>query len=339
MQAVLARAGFGGVQVHGVSSRRIGHGNVGDTAVVELAYDGEAPSAPRSVVCKFTATLPVAKQMAEAAGVYRREVETYRLLGHPAPLRVPQVYFPGTDTRGTCLNLVLEDLSPVAEPGDQIAGCSRSDAEAAIREFAGLHARFWDDPSLDGLDWLFGARPASPEMAAQRFALAAQVAAQRFATRLPDAVFAAIESFAPNVAEWTAAAPRHRTLIHREARVDNVMFDRRTPGEPRAYIIDWQFTSLGDPQCDVAYFASGSLTPEDRRACEKRLVAAHADLIRAAGMPYSFEEAWDAYRFYLPSGLVTTLGAVLILPPGDHEDRLLMTLLTRNVAALRDWGW
>jgi len=338
MRDVLSRAGFPGAQLAGVACRRIGHGNVGETVVAELEYEGDPGAAPRSLVCKFTATLPVAKGMAEAAGVYRREVETYRLLGSPSPVRVPRVYLAETDDAGRCLNLVMEDLSVVANPGDQLAGCSPADAQAAVAEFAALHARFWNDPALDGLDWLFGAGAGPAEAAAQRFELTARVAEERYGKRLPEEVFATVRAFAARAGDWLTAEPRRRTVIHREARVDNVLFDRREPDHPRAYLIDWQFTSRGDPQFDVAYFASGSLTPEDRRACERSLVASHAARIQQIDPGYSFEEALESYRFYLPSGLVTTLSAALILPPGDHEDLLLMTLLSRNVAAIRDWG-
>ena len=338
MQQVFARAGLEVPRVTGAASRPIGHGNLSDTVVTQLSYEHDSVSAPQSVVCKFTSHLPTAVVLAQAAGVYSREIMTYRLLGEASPIRIPRTYLAETDASGGRLNLVMEDLSAFAEPGDQVAGCSPSDAQAAISEFAALHAGFWNGPGIDKLDWLFSSRPRSGAAAAQSFAIGAQTCAVRFKNRLPAEVFAAIDSFALHVGEWASAPPRRKTLIHREARVDNIVFDRRDPSNIHAYVIDWQFTSFGDPQFDVAYFASGSLAPQDRRACELSLIESHVAKIREVDSTYSLAEARESYRFYLPSGLVTTLNAALVLPPGDHEDTLLMTLLCRNVAALADWG-
>lgn len=338
MQQVFARAGLEVPRVTETASRPLGHGNLSDTVVTQLTYENDSVSAPRSVVCKFTSNLPVAVLLAQTAGVYSREVMTYRLLGEASSIRIPRTYLAETDASGGLLNLVMEDLSAFAEPGDQVKGCSPSDAHAAVSEFAALHARFWNEPALDELNWLFSDFPRSAAASAQSFEAAARVCADRFKGRLPAEVFAAIESFAPYVGEWASAPARRKTLIHREARVDNVVFDRRNPSGVRAFVIDWQFTSYGDPQYDVAYFASGSLAPEDRRACEASLIESHVAKIREVDATYSLSEARDSYRFYLASGLVTTLSAALVLPPGDHEDLLLMTLLRRNVAALADWG-
>ena len=339
IQAVFDAAGTPVPRVTGVANEAIGHGNMSDAVVTHLAYADDAPGAPGSVVCKFTSRLPVALALAEGSGAYRREVMTYRLLAGRPSIRTPRVYFAETDATGSRLNLVMEDLSAFAEPGDQIAGCSPRDAGAAIAEFAALHAAFWRDPAVEEMDWLFSNRPRAAAGAVQGFAAGARVCLERFGDRLPGEVFAAIDAFAPQVGEWAAAVPRRKTLIHREARVDNVVFDRRDPDRVRAYVIDWQFTSCGDPQYDIAYLASGSLEPQDRRACEAGLVEAHVARIREIDPGYTLDEAREAYRFFLPSGLLTTLSAALVLPPGEHEDLLLMTLLRRNVAALVDWEW
>ncbi len=338
IQYVFERAGVYLPPVTGIAHQPVGHGNLSDTVVTSLSYDGHASAVPQSVVCKFTSSLPGAVLLAENTGAYQREVMTYRLFGQSPPIRIPFAYAAETDAAGRQLNLVMEDLSAFAQPGHQVAGCTTADAFAVISEFASLHASFWDDPALDTFGWLFSSRTRAGDAAALGFQAGARVCHDRFKDRLPAEVFAAIDSFAPRVGEWASAPFRRKTLIHREARVDNVLFDRRDPAGVRAYVIDWQFTSCGDPQFDVAYFASGSLALEDRRACERSLVASHAARIREIDGTYSDAEALEAYRFYLPSGLVTTLASALVLPPGEHQDLLLMTLLTRNAAALADWG-
>ncbi|MDT1091306.1 phosphotransferase, partial [Pseudomonas aeruginosa] len=68
--------------------------------------------------------------------------------------------------------------------------------------------------------------------------------------------------------------PVGKALIHGEPRVDNVLFED-LPCGPRAWLIDWQFASLGSPMFDLAYFLSGSLEPADRRAVEEGMIKAH----------------------------------------------------------------
>jgi aminoglycoside phosphotransferase (APT) family kinase protein len=67
---------------------------------------------------------------------------------------------------------------------------------------------------------------------------------------------------------WIALVPLRRTLIHGDPQVDNVLFEDKTEG-PRACLIDWQRLRVGDPQCDVANFLTGSMAPKDRQAAER----------------------------------------------------------------------
>jgi hypothetical protein len=108
-------------------------------------------------------------------------------------------------------------------------------------------------------------------------------------------------------------------------------------GETRACLIDWQTVRSGDPQYDVAYFLSGSLSPQDRRACERDLIAEHVRAIFEIDGDYTFEAALESYRFNIVSGLWLTLVASAFIEHSEHNARLLETLVARNTAAIRDW--
>src|ERR1019366_7622495 len=202
---------------------------------------------------------------------YRCEANTYALFGAEPPLRVPRLFLAKVSPDARECNLVLEDLSPFCEPGDQLAGCGIAESRAVVSELAKLHRRFWNAPELSAMPWI-----------SSRFDASAQGAAilhERFTGVLSAEEFEIIDSSVPVIAAWLAAEPETKTLIHGDPRVDNIMFDRRDPKAVRAYFIDWQSATLSDAQSDVAYFLSGSISPEEKRACERELVTAHAAAI------------------------------------------------------------
>jgi aminoglycoside phosphotransferase (APT) family kinase protein len=231
---------------------------------------------------------------------------------------------------------VLEDLSERTRPGDQIAGCSVAEAEAVARELAALHAAFWDDARLDTADWLYN-RAAGAQTAAVTNALAAKSFRERFAARADPALLDAIDIVVTDLPRHFSAIPKGRTLVHGEPRVDNVLFEDGA-ARPKAWLIDWQFADRGSPMFDLAYFLSGSLSPEDRRSIDKRLVEQHHAAIAAKDPAYTLEQARAEFAGSLPQALYFTVGAILAMPPSEHGDLLLLTLAERNVAALRDWG-
>ncbi|WP_439816134.1 phosphotransferase [Zavarzinia sp. CC-PAN008] len=336
LQKVFAKAGVKVPHIAMADVAPIGHGNVSTTVRVRPGYNAAAGDAPRTVICKFDTKVPECIEYAVQGQSYRREVESYRLLGTEPPLNVPRVYHSELDEAGRTLNLVLEDV-PGAVPGDQIAGCSIDQAKAVVHELAGLHARFWQSPALDGLSWLMR-RKDDPARSASMFAQGAAIYRERFTGRLSEQAFKVIEQVIPLMEGWAATEPTVRTLIHGDPRVDNVLFDMSNPDAPRAYLIDWQVTSQGDPQHDLAYFLTGSLLPEERKACERDLIAAHAATIRKVDPSYTLERALEAYRLNIIAGLQATVAAALPIPSTPHTDKLLMTLAERNCAAVLDWG-
>jgi hypothetical protein len=110
-----------------------------------------------------------------------------------------------------------------------------------------------------------------------------------------------------------------------------------TPEGVAAWIIDWQLPAAGDPMHDVAYFLSGSVSPEDRRNCERELVSEYATLIRRTVPDYSDEEALESYRRNLVSGLWLTVIACSAIGRSEHNANLICALMERNCAAIRDW--
>ncbi|MCW1381847.1 phosphotransferase [Novosphingobium sp. KCTC 2891] len=336
VQAMFQHAGVDAPRVSMVSTRAIGHGNMSQTIHAQITYNANAANAVNSVVCKLTSAVPQAVEIAGAHNVYGRECAVYEYLGDTPPLSVPRAFWRNVGAEGRAINLVLEDLTERTRAGDQIAGCSVAEAEAVGAELAKLHAASWKDARLDNADWLYDRRGGAAQ-AAEGFALAATEWRRRFAGRIDPALLDAIDAFVPKMHDAIMAASDGPTLIHGEPRVDNILFEDSAQG-PRAWLIDWQFADRGSPMFDLAYFLSGSLSPEDRRACEAGLIERHVATIAAVDPAYGVEQARAEYAASLPVALQFTVGAALAMPETDHNDRLLLALAERNVAALRDWG-
>lgn len=336
LQSIFQHAGIDAPRISMVSSDPIGHGNLSATYRSRITYNANAEKAVQSVVCKLTSSNPTAVDVAHGANAYAREVGCYDCLGDTPPLNTPRRYFAKVGPDGRSLNLVLQDMSGHTRSGDQITGCSPSDARAVIVQFAKLHRAFWNDDRLANASWLYN-RAAQAESSAASFAAGAAVFRQRFAGRLDATYLDRMDRFTAGVANWTRDHTPGHTLIHGEARVDNIMFEDK-PSGTEAWLIDWQFADRGSPMFDTAYFLAGSLTSEDRRAVERGLIELHQSEIAQVAPDYTLAVATEEYADALAFALYTTVGAALAVPEGEHEDRLLMTLLTRNIDALADWG-
>jgi hypothetical protein len=336
IQRVLRHAGLDVPRVGLVRTKPIGQGNVSSTVKVRVDYNADAGDAPRTLIAKFHSQVPEANALVARYGIYRREAAIYTLFGAEPPLRTPRVYLAKVAPDGMSINLVLEDLSERCRLGDQISGCGTEEARAVIDELAGLHLRYLNAPELDMIDW-GGERPFADGLAAETYAAGAAIYRERFAGRLDPEEFALIDAFVPLVGSWAAARPAHRTLVHRDPRVDNVLFETGVDGALAAYLIDWQCAGIGDPQFDLAYFLTGSLSPEDRRRCERDLIQRHAARLREVDASYTDEAALEAYRRNAVSGLQATVAAAVAIPSTPATDQLLLALVRRNCAAVADW--
>jgi hypothetical protein len=305
----------------------VGHGTSQSTVRARVGYNSGHITAPTSAIVKIGKTMA---RETNSVGAFVREARAYQFFGAEPPFRAPRLYWAATDAEGLC-NLVLEDLAE-AEPGDQIAGCSPAHAAAAVRELARFHRAYLGAPKLDRLDWLQDHAGFLPLYADGAAAVRAGIAGPQ-----PAETLAAIDAFGALAERWLKAEPRRRTLVHSDPRVDNILFERDAGGALRACLIDWQCASVGDPQYDVAYFLSGSVSPKDRRAIERDLVAEHVNILAEADAGYGFDEAIEAYRFHIVSGLWLTVVAAAFIEANDHHARLLAALLERNVTAIEDW--
>jgi aminoglycoside phosphotransferase (APT) family kinase protein len=198
-------------------------------------------------------------------------------------------------------------------------------------ELARFHRAYWQSPQVLELDWL-----SRPKLLLPAYAKGAAVLRDWLEDRISADAFDVIKGFGGLAEKWLDMVPSHRTLIHGDPRADNILFEE-TPDGTRACLIDWQSLGAGDPQYDVAYFLSGSVNVDDRRACEREMVASHAQLIAQADPTYTLAGALESYRRNIVSGLWMTVIAAAYVERNEHNAALLETLVSRNAAAVRDW--
>ena len=206
-------------------------------------------------------------------------------------LRTPRRYLGAFDAESGCSVLLLEDVAAApggARVGDNVAGCSRPEAEAAVRRLAGYQAAWWARPELEALGWL----ASYGEGAGRRQELYQQLwpaYCAKFGDRIPAPVREVGSRFGAHVARlWRRLGAPPQTIVHGDFRLDNLLFGPPpVDGTLPVTAIDWQATARGRGAADVAYFAGVCLPPDDRRAWERGLVRAYRAALLAGGVGQS----------------------------------------------------
>ena len=244
--------------------------------VPRYAGTADAESAPASLIWKAPSAHAPTRRLLNRLGAYRAETDFYRRAAALSEI-APKPFFAEFDAVSGGFCLLLEDLSRMRRTD----GFSRADAFAVARTLGRLHARFCSESGRAAASW-------APKFdsAAALFARL-QTAAWR---RMPPAILDAAphlaqiaNRLAPRTAEIKARLARPPfTLIHGDARADNLFFDGNG-GAPTVRAIDWQAVRLGRGGYDLAYFMATSLDAEVRRALQDDVIRAYADALTAAG--------------------------------------------------------
>ena len=289
-----------GGTVTGVSAEIIGEGIgfLGELARLTLTYAGAGPMAVTSVISKVPTTNPGFRHIGTLFDFYRKEYGFYDQVAHRVTINVPKVYVNQGDLTTNDFILVMEDLA-AHRAGNQLEGCSRGDAELALREVASFHATWWDHPELESFaEWL-------PSIGHPIF----DILQQGYLDALPKLATAAGHLISENVLSFAhsnadnfqhnmnaGAMRRPHTFIHGDFRLDNMMFLDHSGGT-KFTLIDWQLPFKTNPMWDVVYFLAGNFDPDFRRNHEKELLRTYHDALLANGVTdYPYDQMWDDYR-------------------------------------------
>ena len=329
------------LQAHGVQAtvgsfeaRQIGEG-VGQMATLNrLMLTYSSGSGPASLVVKFPGTMEANLVIAKQFGLFRREVEFYRVAAPRTSMTLPTVYAAELDPDDQFV-LLMEDLGHMTT-GDQVVGISPSAAEPAIDELVLLHVPFWN--AVDTPEFAFAPRVDAAGQADVMESIATACwgtmstvhvgAVPTFMEDVRERYLAAL----PAMHRWLGAGPI--TLIHSDYRLDNLMLGTQ-PGQPGVVALDWQGALRSKGIEDVAFLLSQSVPAELRAGCEQALVERYRQGLLAAGIDHypTAESAWLDYRkcvLYLWMYAVIISGA---LDTTNERARAVMRVIVERSAA------
>jgi len=117
-------------------------------------------------------------------------------------------------------------------------------------------------------------------------------------------------------------------LAHGDAHIGNTYLDARH----QPAFLDWQAVCRAPVFYDVAYFVTGSLSVEDRRAHERELIRHYTDALASSGGPcLDLDEAWLDYRRYALHGFLWA-----VTPPVMQPLERVRAMSDRHTAAIGD---
>jgi len=296
----ITRAGIKAVQVNALQDL---DGSVGQMARINLDYSQVSDDVPSSLIGKFSTTNPVIRDLANKAGLYKREIYFFEANGSD-DLPIPRCYYGAVDTDTGASLLLLEDLGHY-QISDIVKGASSSEAEGVMDCLATLHAKWWDNPKLESMPWL---PPFNQNIQLMRSLIKWEAVLQHVKSSLPD--FQLADSFlevVQNFDHYLKPFSNHftkspLTCIHCDLHLDNLLFSA-SQDEPPIMMIDWQFVAQGRGITDIAYFMIRSISPEQRRKTEHSLVKRYHDsLVKKGVNNYSFDDCWAEYQhaFFWP---------------------------------------
>ena len=312
-------------------------GNLGVLARLHLTYDRPVPAAPRTIIAKLSTPDPELRKICARFRFYAREVRFYRELASMIQTRVPVCYHLDLDESGEYCVLLMEDLSP-AVVGDQIAGCTLSEARLAVQGLARIAAAFWNSPQLETMKWAPSIQ--GPEQMDQAAYLShwwptCQERVGHFIATSIQQLARAYGTYMPQIGDAMGHAPQ--TLLHGDYRLDNLFFMPEHSPDALA-VCDWQLLKTGPGACDLVYFIGGNIDVAARRRWEAELLHLYHETLLASGVEnYPFAAFADHYRlahFYQLNVIVE--GGAMLDFSSERAARMYAVLSQRAEAMIQD---
>ncbi|KAK3314042.1 kinase-like domain-containing protein [Apodospora peruviana] len=308
--------------IHGTASKLL----------YELAYENpdDAATLPTHVCVKggFNPALIAIHPALNA--VYRREAEFFYYIAPAVSMRLPPVWYCGSDTVTGQGIIVLDDLKAKGYTfGDPLEAWPVERVRAGVEELSILHAKTWGAKQKD-FPWL-------KEGLSLREVILSMMVKPEWDKRFLD------EAAKPPVPEhlvdrermirafktlWATTNESLRCVVHGDSHIGNTFI---TPtGEPG--FLDFQGLHSYSALHDVTYFIVGALTVADRRAHEVELFEHYLATLHKAGGPKLEKDAvWEDYRKHHLHGFAWSLTPPMMQPKAQVD---IMT--ERHCAAIVD---
>jgi aminoglycoside/choline kinase family phosphotransferase len=242
--------------------------------------------------------------------------------------RVPDCYHVEYSAHDDEFLLLLEDLAP-AKQGDQLGGCSVDDAMLAVTEMAKLHGSLWESRLIQNNEWLHRNGTDSADLTSQLLQGVYPAFCQRFEGRIDSEVVKVGQQLVNQFPTYIAAQPEPNTVVHRDFRLDNLLFGE-WEGNRGVAILDWQTASEGVAISDLSYFVGSALLPEVRVDRERDVVDHFVSVINTYGVGITKEEAWRQYRLFSFGGFVMAIIASMLVQQTERGDEMFMAMANRH---------
>jgi len=330
-------------QVESIESEVLSGGAAGEVQRLNLAFDQSEENAPSSIVAKLAHADPEKRKAIDDLGLYESEVNFFNYFGQNTGIRVPRTFFNNYDSEFGDTLILLEDLGHLrmVEHGSD---CSFEDADVALRTVAGMHAKWWNDDRLFGLDWLVDYSDSDfSNLVAETYSPHIDSLIEVAGEYLPSGVESIVRDLAPVFADVMASTGVHPvTLNHGDYKPANLFFDDSSPGEKSIVAFDWQVVQRGRPASDVAQFLITSFDNDNRRRIESKLIENYYDSLTGNGVTgYSKSELEFDIRIALLSripfrvmGLMFTSEKLLSTPAGTRS----FASICDRLQVLVDWN-
>ena len=330
---------LGAVAVRSLAVESIGRGTGLLCQLARLTLDyapGSAPG-PRTIIAKLASDDADTRAMVGLFRFYEREVRFYEELAAHVPIPVPRCFAASFDPDAGTFALLLEDLGHL-RAADQLAPGSADDARRVADALVSLHARWWNDASLDRYAWLIPPDHEVNKLGLGLYAQAWPSFVDRLGDRIPAAARDVGERLGAHVIDLLEELARSpRTVCHGDVRLDNLFFG---PGDATPTFIDWQIAGRGVGTFDLAYFMSQSLDPDVRRAAEREILARyHAGLLARGVRGYDFAQCLIDYRrAVLFCFVYPVIGGGLGDVANERGHALARVMAERSATAILDWN-
>jgi len=287
-----------------------GTGIFGQISRLDLGYADAGAAAPGHVVVKMACLEPENLAIANALGLYERELRFYEELADKVPFRIPVSYLAHRSDDGRFV-LILEDLSGEYQVGDQVVGATPAQAAAIIDALVPFHTQWWQHPELDSMDWLpVPNAPAYKAAVPGIYRAGLPVLEAEWADKISAAAMAAARAVEPKFEElMDRTAEEPRTIIHTDTRLDNIFF--AADGSDQVAMIDFQLALRGRAVADVVYMIGTSMSIDNGSAHWSDLLHRWHEGITATGIDYSWDDCLRHYKeaaMYYLSGAMSLVG-------------------------------
>ncbi|MCE4266305.1 phosphotransferase family protein [Rhodococcus globerulus] len=316
------------------SATPCGAGQLADSYLVQLTYGrSPQPPGPTGVFLKLPPLESGSASTALRIDAFAREAYFYRALLPQLDVNTPQ-FLGHLELADGTTGLVLEDLSLVARPLDQLIDGTESQVASVFAQLAGLQAPYWNSVATAGGDQHFYNRTSDHiDGLAERYLRSWHRHGEAVSAGLSRRQRDLIVTFGESCVRWAATIEGPRTLAHQDLRLDNLLW---SPSRG-AFLIDWQTLAFTSPAWDTAFFLGTALPPEPRRSMQRDLLTRHVATLAERGVDdWPLDRAWTEHRRLTGSVLLAMIAAMAYVTPTPRGFEMFASLIDRGTQQALD---